>query len=367
MNRGFFGMVRVCTATIMIMACLQVSCTPQVDLTSSEDQSSNDDLSTIEIAANGRPVGWTDDTHGKDATPNYETVLTQGTVKRIDITISSSNWQLMLDDMTNMYGQFGQSGGGLPGNGGGGDGNFSPPTDMTDVCNGLQEGDACTVSFNGMTTQGTCAATMDGQLACQMDSLVPPDGQNRNPEDDNISPPTEMIAACNELQEGDTCTASINGTAVQGTCTATTDGQLACTSQTGVDMNNGGMLGDNGTNPVVVPCTLVFEDKTWWYVGIRFKGNSSLMSTWSSGIYKLPFRLDFDAFEEEHPEVDNQRFFGFKELSLASNWSDSTYLREKVTHDVFREAGVPAPHTAFYRLYIDYGEGPTYFGLVHHD
>jgi spore coat protein CotH len=98
-------------------------------------------------------------------------------------------------------------------------------------------------------------------------------------------------------------------------------------------------------------------------VGIRFKGNSSLMSTWSSGNYKLPFRLDLDAFETEHPEVDNQRFFGFKELSLASNWSDPSYLREKVTHDIFREAGVPAPRTAFYRLYIDYGQGSTYFGL----
>ena len=122
------------------------------------------------------------------------------------------------------------------------------------------------------------------------------------------------------------------------------------------------MLG-GGTNPVTVPCTVVSGGNTWWYVGIRFKGNSSLMSTWSSGIYKLPLRLDFDALEDEHPEIADQRFFGFEKLSLASNWSDSSYLREKVTHDIFREARVPAPHTAFYRLYIDVGQGPTYFGL----
>ena len=131
----------------------------------------------------------------------------------------------------------------------------------------------------------------------------------------------------------------------------------------GLPNNGGGMLGNDDTNPVVVPCTVAFEGKTWWYVGIRFKGYSSLMATWSSGNYKLPFRLDFDSFEDEHPEVKNQRFYGFEKLSLASNWSDPSYLREKVVHDIFREAGVHAPRTAFYRLYIDHGDGPTYFGL----
>jgi spore coat protein CotH len=38
-------------------------------------------------------------------------------------------------------------------------------------------------------------------------------------------------------------------------------------------------------------------------------------------------------------------------------------MREKTAHDLFREFGVPAPHTAFYRLYVDYGDGPIYFGL----
>jgi hypothetical protein len=30
---------------------------------------------------------------------------------------------------------------------------------------------------------------------------------------------------------------------------------------------------------------------------------------------------------------------------------------------MFRDAGVPAPMTAFYRIFIDHGEGPIYFGL----
>ena len=38
-------------------------------------------------------------------------------------------------------------------------------------------------------------------------------------------------------------------------------------------------------------------------------------------------------------------------------------VREKVAGDVFLNAGLAASHTAFYRLYVDYGEGPVYFGV----
>jgi spore coat protein CotH len=42
---------------------------------------------------------------------------------------------------------------------------------------------------------------------------------------------------------------------------------------------------------------------------------------------------------------------------------DSSLLRDKVAGDVFRAAGVPSPWRAFYRVFIDVGDGPTYFGL----
>jgi spore coat protein H len=78
---------------------------------------------------------------------------------------------------------------------------------------------------------------------------------------------------------------------------------------------------------------------------------------------KLPFKLDFDEFEDEYPEIEDQRFYGFKQLALSSNFHDDSLLKEKVAADVFREAGVPSARTAFYRVYVDYGDGPVYFGL----
>jgi len=125
----------------------------------------------------------------------------------------------------------------------------------------------------------------------------------------------------------------------------------------------GGMMEGDDSNPVWVTATVEFGESTWNHVGVRFKGNSSLFSSWQSGILKLPLKLDFDEFENEYPEIDDQRFYGFKQLSLASNFNDDSFLREKATADIFREAGLPAAQTAFYQVYIDYGEGSIYFGL----
>lgn len=116
-------------------------------------------------------------------------------------------------------------------------------------------------------------------------------------------------------------------------------------------------------NPIFVPADVTYNNKKWYRVGIRFKGNSSLQSTWGSGNMKLSFKLDFDEFEDEYPQIDNQRFNGFKQLSLKNNYDDKSFLREKVAGDVFRNAGLAGSHTAFYTLYVDYGEGPIYFGL----
>jgi spore coat protein H len=116
-------------------------------------------------------------------------------------------------------------------------------------------------------------------------------------------------------------------------------------------------------NPVFVPATITFNDLSWNYVGIRFKGNSSLRDAYQHGIDKFSFKLDFDQFEDSYPEILDQRFYGFKQLSLKNNSHDNSLLREKIASDIFRDAGIPSPQTAFYRVYVDFGEGQTYFGL----
>jgi len=129
---------------------------------------------------------------------------------------------------------------------------------------------------------------------------------------------------------------------------------------------DGGRLGAGDMtpeNPMWVEATIEFDGNVWTNVGVRYKGNSSLTSGWRSGTQKLPLKLDFDEFEDEHPEIDNQRFYGFKQLSLANGFSDSSFLRDAATSQILEEAGLPVAKTAFYEVTIDYGEGPVTLGL----
>ncbi|MRI00203.1 spore coat protein [Kriegella sp. EG-1] len=203
-----------------------------------EDIEETDDDDQIVIDdADFDATDWTIETHSNDVDPNFEEVFEDNTVKRLDIVISETRWQTMLDDMTDLYGTFGA------GSRGGGSNSFS--------------------------------------------------------EED----------------------------------------------------------------PIFVPAEVFYNDKEWYRVGVRFKGNSSLQSSWQSGILKLSFKLDFDEFEDDYPQIKNQRFFGFKKLSLKNNYNDKSMLREKVAADVFKNAGLAVSHTAFYTVYVDYGEGPQYFGV----
>ena len=125
----------------------------------------------------------------------------------------------------------------------------------------------------------------------------------------------------------------------------------------------GGGLLEPDEKPIFVPGDVFYNGKQWYKVGLRFKGNSSLQSSWQSGIMKLSFKMDFDEFEDEYPQIDNQRFYGFKKFSLKNNYDDDSQMREKIGADVFRNAGLATSHAAYYTLYVDHGDGPEYFGL----
>ncbi|MDI7267671.1 MAG: CotH kinase family protein [Myxococcota bacterium] len=323
-----------------------------------------------------RPAGWTEETHGNDVPPNYEAVFPAGTVPRIDIEIAPNDWLAMWEDMTANHGEFGAggrpvrevppealaacdgraagddcvvptpTGGEEPGicawvwentllaceSSGGGD----PMEVLAAACAGRSSRDACTVSFMGSTIEGVCL---------QADRL--------------ICAPQEMMQACQDRPAGESCGGTLFGREFQGRC-GVLEGVSWCQPERGPPPGPGDL---SVPEPVWVSCTVRFEGRTWRYVGVRFKGNSSLTHTWESGSLKLPFRLHFDRLEDRHPEIDDQRFFGFQKLSFAGNFRDDSYLREKVVGDLFREGGVPAPRSAFYRVFFDVGAGSEYRGL----
>ncbi len=115
--------------------------------------------------------------------------------------------------------------------------------------------------------------------------------------------------------------------------------------------------------PIYIPATLTFDGISFSNIGLRLKGNSSLLNSWQSGAEKLPFRLNADGLEDQLPDVRDQTFFGFPNLNLTNNSQDASFLRAKVVGDLFREAGVPAARTAFVRVFFDRGAGSRYLGL----
>ncbi|MFY0627715.1 MAG: CotH kinase family protein [Reichenbachiella sp.] len=225
------------TSLISVTILINSSCEESIDVSPTTDTS-------VLLDTEFEATDWTTETHSKSADPNFEEVFDDTAVKRLDIVFTSARWQSMLDDMTSLYGTFGEnSGGSGPGGGGPGGSNFADE------------------------------------------------------------------------------------------------------------------------DPIFVPAEVFYNDQEWYRVGVRFKGNSSLQSSWNNGILKLSFKLDFDEFEDDYPQIDDQRFYGFKKLSLKNNYDDKSMLREKIAADVFKNAGLAVSHTAFYSLYVDHGEGPIYFGL----
>ena len=92
-------------------------------------------------------------------------------------------------------------------------------------------------------------------------------------------------------------------------------------------------------------------------VAVRFKGNSSFNGS-RNGL-KRPLKLDFDR------GAKGRTFRGHEELLLNNNLNDGTQFREVLAYDAFRRAGLPAPRTAFARVFLTVaGERTnTYLGL----
>jgi spore coat protein CotH len=247
-----------------------------VEIIAESDSGETEEYTDTEFEA----VDWTEATHSKSADPDFSEVFDDTMVKRIDFVITRERWQSMLDNMTELYGEFGQ---------------------------------------NSISDE-----PMPGD-----DELIPPGDEPIPPSDESI-PPGDLPVPGDDVPVLD---------------------------------DDESVLIEDVEDPIFVPGEVFYNGIEWYRVGIRFKGNSSLQSSWQQGILKLPFKLDFDEFEDYYPQIDNQRFYGFKKFSLKNNYEDKSQLREKVAADVFANAGLAVSHTAFYALYIDHGDGPEYFGL----
>lgn len=287
------------------------------------------DGGSLDAITSSQAVGWTQASHGHRAEPDYAAVFPNDVVNRIDLEIHPDHWKAMQADLEEVTGT-----GEAPAY-------FDQLLNrMEAACANLSDGAACEVEIRGALRSGTCINFSMDDLACDVGTLdtIPCEGK-------------EVGAACIDIFFGE-----------DGQCHDTEFG-VACFGDGGGFGNPDYAAADfwNGRKPAYVPCMLKMDDKTWPHVGVRYKGNNSLAS--SLEFQKKPLRLKFDAFETERPEIHNQRFYGFQHLSLGNNVVDQPYLRQRTAAALFAAGGVPSPAVAFYRVFVDYGEGPIYWGL----
>jgi spore coat protein H len=106
-----------------------------------------------------------------------------------------------------------------------------------------------------------------------------------------------------------------------------------------------------------VPAALEFAGQPLGPVHVRYKGNGTFME--SRGTLKRSFKVDLNDL------APRQKLAGVTKLNLHNCITDPSWMNEVLSHRLFRDAGVPAPRTAFARVYLTVpGEHDhTYLGL----
>lgn len=100
-------------------------------------------------------------------------------------------------------------------------------------------------------------------------------------------------------------------------------------------------------------CTVVIDDETYHHVGVRTKGNSTLLQSIVRDWDRHSLVFDFSAFNA------SQRYHELDKMSIYNNACDSSYLKNMICYDMMRKMGVPTPLCSYTTVYLN-GE---YLGL----
>ena len=88
----------------------------------------------------------------------------------------------------------------------------------------------------------------------------------------------------------------------------------------------------------------VIDGVTVANVGIRYKGKASFFM--SGGSSKKSFKITFNHFSKD------QKFYGLTKINLNNNTADPSQMVDALSYETFRECQLPAPRTAFAKVYL---------------
>jgi spore coat protein H len=125
----------------------------------------------------------------------------------------------------------------------------------------------------------------------------------------------------------------------------------------GAEGGRNGFLAAAGLQFSYVHADLKFDEHSFKDVGVRYKGNGTYMS--SQNTLKRSLKIDLNQFQK------GQEFAGMSQLNLHNSVRDPSSMNEVVAYRLFREGGVPAPRTAYAKVFITVPgmHDRKYFGL----
>jgi spore coat protein H len=93
-----------------------------------------------------------------------------------------------------------------------------------------------------------------------------------------------------------------------------------------------------------VHADLEFGTNKFKNIGVRYKGNGTFLSS-REGL-KRSLKIDLNQF------IKGQTFAGMSQLNLHNSVRDPSGMNEAIAYRLFRDGGVPAPRTAYAKVYV---------------
>lgn len=111
---------------------------------------------------------------------------------------------------------------------------------------------------------------------------------------------------------------------------------------------------DHAIDEEYVSCDVEIGGKTFYNVGIRPKGNTSLTSIVNDpNSDRYSFKLEFDKY------VEGQTCFGLDKLVLNNNYADATNMKEAIAYDMYRFLDTDASLCNYVKLSVN----GAYYGV----
>ncbi|MBC5625375.1 CotH kinase family protein [Clostridium sp. NSJ-49] len=107
-------------------------------------------------------------------------------------------------------------------------------------------------------------------------------------------------------------------------------------------------LKENATAEEYYEANVTINGETFYSVGVRAKGNSSLSNIAKDDTTdRYSLKIKFDKY------VDGQTYNGIEKLALNNNYQDPTYMKEYLSYEIYESLGVSTPEYSYASISIN--------------